>query len=227
MFSLLGYGVGAIYSAFMLLTILWAVALVVIWNDADETYGTGLFWALAVLVAPVFSIPIYWLMRLGTHRSLDEEIAADERLERKKAFGQRFSGLALDLERQLHPNCEAESVEDDGRLDRRPDFKPFTPTFAAQAEEWRRRTGGDAHSSAPGTDVIQQLPSIRSRRGSDAGTARSADISASSQGCGDSAGNTRLNEQLSWRHRHAAVKSRWDSSRPGSASRAARGDQLP
>jgi len=86
MFSLLGYGAGAIYSAFMLLTILWAVALVAIWNDADETYGTGLFWALAVLVAPVFSIPIYWLMRLGTHRSLDEEIAADERLERKAAW---------------------------------------------------------------------------------------------------------------------------------------------
>jgi len=227
MFSLLGYGAGAIYSAFMLLTILWAVALVAIWNDADETYGTGLFWALAVLVAPVFSIPIYWLMRLGTHRSLDEEIAADERLERKKAFGQRFSGLALDLDRQLNPDLGKGASLDDGRGGGRPGFKPFTPTFAAEAETWRRRMNAGLGRQAPPTDTAVQTTPTRSQGVSSAGTARSVDSNASSQGCGDSAGNTRLNERLSWRHRRPAVKSRWDTSRQGSAIDAARGRGLP
>lgn len=216
----------AVLPVFIILAICWAVALVAIWNDADETYGTGFFWALAVLLAPVVAIPAYWLMRRGTHRSLNDEIIADERLERKKALGQRFSGMALDLDRQLgHAPPEGQAPTAGGQP---ADFKPFTPTFAAQAENWRRQVAaGTPKKQVEQTDTAAQSTSTRSQRDRSAGTAPPVESNASSQGCGDSAGTISLNERLSWRHRHSAVRSRWDTSRQGSAIDAGRGRKLP
>jgi len=221
------YDAVAIMPIFFLVAICWAVMLVVIWNDADEVYGTGFFWAFAVLIAPVVAIPAYWLMRLGTHRSLNDEIIADERLARRKAMGQRFSGLALDLDRQLG-NAPARSQLDPEAAGQGPaGFKPFTPTFAAEAESWRRRTARGMRGQAEPTDAVSQSPPVRSQRDLGAGEAPPFESNASSQGCGDSAGTSSLNERLSWRHRQTAVKSRWDTSRQGSVIDAGRGLKLP
>lgn len=219
MLGIMGFGAGAIYSVFMLLVILWAVSLVVIWNDADETYGTGFFWALAVLVAPFAAIPAYWLMRLGTHRSLSEDIAASERQERRKQLGQRLSGMALDIDRQMSPGKSPEPSQPSGGP--RSEFTPFTPTFAAEAEEWRRLGSGSRAKQEVAPDQLA-LTGNQSQCDQRAFVPQSTDSNASSQGCGDSTGVDSAHERLSWRYRHPAVKSRWDTSRKGGADDAAR-----
>lgn len=209
---------GTMFLVFIALTICWAVALVVIAQDADETYGTGLFWMLAVLCAPLIAIPVYWLMRIGTQRSLDADIAASERLERKKMLGQRLSGMALDLDRQLSGEQDDGAAVGEGSLRLRPRFTPFRASFAPEAEAFvaaRNEPPADEGDESPGTAPV--LP-----------VAIQVADSPSSQGCGDSNGGRSLNRRLSWRwRRQPMVASCWDCSRDGSATDAARGQTPP
>gem|GEM_PF-2910402 len=207
------------FLVFIVLAILWAVALVVIAQDADETYGTGLFWMLAVLCAPLIAIPAYWLMRIGTQRSLDADIAASERLQRRKMLDQRLSGMALDLDRQLGGERDDGTAVGEGSLRLKPRFTPFRASFAPEAEAWvadrSEPPADDDDDESP--DTVPALPAA----------AQTAD-SPSSQGCGDSNGGRSLNRRLSWRWRHQPmVASRWDCSRDGSATDAARGQTPP
>jgi hypothetical protein len=211
---------GTMILVFIMLAILWAVALVVIAQDADETYGTGLFWMLAVLCAPLIAIPVYWLMRIGTERSLDADIAASERLQRRKMLGQRLSGMALDLDRQLGSERDEGTVVGEGSLRLKPRFTPFRASFAPEAEAFvaaldEPPANDDEDESS---DTAPVLPVAMDKQ---------AD-SPSSQGCGDSNGGRSLNRRLSWRWRHQPmVASRWDCSRDGSATDAARGQTPP
>lgn len=209
---------GTMFLVFIALTIGWAVALVLIALDADETYGTGLFWMLAVLCAPLIAIPVYWLMRIGTHRSLDADIAASERLERKKMLGQRLSGMALDIDRQLGGERDEQAAIGEGSVRLKPRFTPFRASFAPEAEAWVAARGeppADEGDESPGTAPVVPV------------AVQTAD-SPSSQGCGDSSEGRSLNRRLSWRWRHQPiVASRWDCSRDGSATDAARGQTPP
>lgn len=212
--------IGVMFLVFIALAICWAVALVVIAIDADETYGTGLFWMLAVVVAPLIAIPVYWLMRIGTHRSADEDIAADERLQRRKMLGQRLSGMALDIDRQITGRLPAETEVGEGSLRLRPRFKPFRASFAPEAEAFIAARGPVPDESEPAENAAEVAAE------DDAVAPIDADYT-SSQGCGDSSGEGKLNRRLSWRWRcQPMVASRWDSSRAGSATDAAR-EQLP
>jgi hypothetical protein len=116
----------------LILAIVWAAALIYIWFDADEVYGTGWFWMLMVLVAPIIAIPAYFLMKLSTHRGWRGYLEAEDRLERKRMLrGGHVSALKL-LEKS---NADADpEIADDGE---RAAFEPFRPTFAAPAERLR------------------------------------------------------------------------------------------
>jgi len=163
---LMQVGLITIFAGFCSLAILWAVALVAIWRDADETYGTGLFWGICVLVAPLAAIPAYLLMRIGTHRSWREELAALDRYEARKRLGVRFGGQAGDLDRQLKSGVKDLSLSAPMHRSEQPrregyticsapipkDFTPFRASFAAPVEKYRQRK----YSAQRGSELSQQ-----------------------------------------------------------------------
>lgn len=116
---------------YMLGAVIWVLALIHIWFDADEVYGTGWFWMLMVLFVPLIAIPSYWLMKMGTHRSLDDDIAASERLKRKRAWRQAQGAARSKLLGDRLPDVEPERLA--GSKGRK-SFKPYSSSFAPAAE---------------------------------------------------------------------------------------------
>lgn len=208
---------GTMYVIFVLLSVFWILALIYIMFDADELYGTGWFWFICVLVVPVIAIPVYGLMKLGTHRSWKAEMAALDRQERKRALGQRFSGIALDLDKLGHDPPADPTITDD-LIGPATGFVPFRPTYAATAEDWRKKL----------TERVTEFREDAAQAGrqaainSDHGAIRDE---SSSQGCGDSTKGREVNERLSWRAKHLKAQSRWTPSRSGGLTRATREDQ--
>lgn len=213
------WNVGTIYALFIVLSLVWCLALIYIMFDADELYGTGWFWFLLVLLVPLIAIPAYGLMKLGTHRSWKDEMAALDRQEHKRALGQRFSGIALDLDRQLGTGAVQVSDGDDTETAPATGFIPFRPVFAAPAEAWRRHLNRQTGRN-PG-DTAQTGRQAAPGPGDGTTTDES-----SSQGCGDSTKGREINERLSWRHKHQPVQSRWTPARSGGLAAATR-EEMP
>jgi hypothetical protein len=144
------YGYFWIYGLYMAGTVLHLLAIIGVYRDADETYGTGLFWALCMIIAPLVTFPVYLLMRRGTHRSVDEDLAAWKRRERRQRLGYRHSGTVMDLNRDLQDEVRWREGNDGYTIStaRAPSgFKPFNHTFADSAERLRRlrqASGDDA-----------------------------------------------------------------------------------
>ncbi|MBN2083363.1 hypothetical protein JW859_14295 [bacterium] len=134
--------IGPILLLFGAGTILWAVLLVVTWNDADETYGTGLFWGLMVLFVPCAALPVYWLMRLGTHRSWREDLAASERRDRRRIADQRLPGLV-----HGHYDSGSEPVAISRTQPVCRDFTPYRARFANEVETWCQQKASNISSS--------------------------------------------------------------------------------
>jgi hypothetical protein len=116
---------------YMLGGVIWVLALIHIWFDADEVYGTGWFWMIMVLFVPLIAIPSYWLMKMGTHRSLDDDIVASERLKRKRAWRQAQGAARSKLLGDRAPDVEPGRLA--GSKARKP-FKPYSSSFAPAAE---------------------------------------------------------------------------------------------
>ncbi|HES58255.1 MAG TPA: PLDc_N domain-containing protein [Firmicutes bacterium] len=135
------YGYFWIYGLFMAATVIYLLAIIWVFRDADETYGTGLFWALCMIVVPLITFPVYLLMRMGTHRSVDEDLAAWKRRERRQRLGYRHSGMVMDLSNELQDEVRWQEGNDGYTIGtaRKPEnFKPFSHTFADSAERLRR-----------------------------------------------------------------------------------------
>jgi len=133
---------GLILLLFIAGMITWAVLLVITWNDADETYGTGLFWGMTVLFVPLIALPVYWLMRLGTHRSWKEDIEASERHDRRHLANQRLPGINYDPS-DFGP--ESVVIKRPPRAPR--DFIPYRARFADEIEAWCQHNASDISSS--------------------------------------------------------------------------------
>ena len=135
-------------------------------------------------------------------------------------LGQRLSGMALDLDRQLGGERDDGAAVGEGSLRLKPRFTPFRASFAPEAEAWvAGRSEPPADSAADETADTAPVQPVAIDKSAD---------SPSSQGCGDSNGGRSLNRRLSWRwRRQPMVASRWDCSRDGSATDAARGQTPP
>lgn len=213
---------GYTYAFFVLLALVWAMTVIYIWYDADEVYGTGWFWLIATLVAPFIAVPVYSLMKLGTHRNWKQEIAAQERREHKRDSGQRYSGQAWELTQRLSGGTCSNDSHGCVEVDQRVRFRPFRHTFAARAERMRQRLEESAmNGSGNGADTAVT--------GGDSagGTGRRTVEDRSSQGCGDRLRDQRLNERMSWRTRDDGVRSRWTTARDGGAYQVGTRDEMP
>ena len=215
------WSAGLYLPLFILGAVVWILALIHIWNDADELYGTGWFWMVCVLLVPPIAIPAYWLMKLGTHRNWKEELAALDREEHKRDQGQRFSGQVFDIQRRLQGGTCSTDEYGCVEVEKRVRFRPFRPTFAASAERLRQRielmsqstNGIGATSAAAGEDALEAC--------------RPPERNQSSQGCGDRPRDQRLNERMSWRASNVGVRSRWASPETGTAKQVAGRNEVP
>ena len=128
---------GAMFFVFFIGTVIWVLALFYIWQDADNLYGTGGWWALFVLVAPLIALPAYWLMKRSTLRSTNQDIAALDRQEQLKSAAFRRSGWHEGPHGEVlftgddEPRREGRTV---GSQAPPSNFKPFTPRMGPLAK---------------------------------------------------------------------------------------------
>lgn len=130
-----------IFGLYALMAIIHMVLVVWIYRDADETYGTGCFWALCLIVVPFIALPVYLFMKLGTHRSISEDLAAYERREKQQRLGYRFSGTVMDLSKDLQDEVKHQQRREGYTLTAEElprGFKPFSMTYGDSAERYIR-----------------------------------------------------------------------------------------
>jgi len=135
------FGYFEIFGLFVAATVIYLFAVIWVFRDADETYGTGPFWLLCMVVAPVIAFPVYLLMRMGTHRSVDDDLAAWKRREREQRLGYRHSGTVMDLSKDLQDEVRWSAGNEGytiGTSRAGPGFKPFSHTFSDSAERLRQ-----------------------------------------------------------------------------------------
>lgn len=151
------FGYLALFALYAAGFTLYLFALIWVYRDADETYGTGPFWLICMAVVPLITFPVYLLMRMGTHRSVDEDLAAWKRREHEKRLGYHHSGTVMDLSEDLKDEVRWSSGNDGytiGTSHPGPDFKPFQSSFSESAERLRRlhQQGERTHRPRPRDD---------------------------------------------------------------------------
>ena len=123
------YGYFSIFGLYVVLILFWVLTLFWIWQDADETYGYGWFWALMMLIFPVITLVVYLITKRMTHRTVSEDLKAWENRESRHGWGWSSQ----------HEGQDEDLTQPTGRTDK---FKPFNPRFSASVEKFVDRKPG-------------------------------------------------------------------------------------